>query len=83
MTGGKGSGHRECANMYELHENEQYFFDERTLQQLADFVSTFGNPCCLCAPLLGEALVNSQNTADWILSRARPLGAKGSRGSSS
>ena len=53
-----GAGLANLINMYELHQNEQYFFDERTLQQLADFVSRFENPCCLCAPLLGEAPVN-------------------------
>jgi hypothetical protein len=43
--------------MYERHEHEQYFFDGGTLLRLAEFVSTFQNPCCLCAPLLGKALV--------------------------
>jgi hypothetical protein len=42
--------------MYELHEHEQYFFDKSTLEHLADFLSTFENPCCLCAPLLGKTL---------------------------
>jgi hypothetical protein len=42
--------------VYELHENEQYFFDKPTLAYLADFVSQFENPCCLCAPLLGQEL---------------------------
>ncbi len=42
--------------MYELHENEQYFFDRPTLDTLADVVAGFANPCCLCAPLLGQAL---------------------------
>jgi hypothetical protein len=44
------------APMYELHENEQYFFDKPTLAYLADFVSGFPYPCCLCAPLLGREL---------------------------
>jgi len=43
--------------MYELHENEQYFFDKPTLTHLADFVSAYDNPCCLCCPLLGKELV--------------------------
>jgi hypothetical protein len=43
--------------MYELHENEQYFFDAATRDHLAEFVRDFDNPCCLCAPLLGQALV--------------------------
>jgi hypothetical protein len=42
--------------MYEKHENEQYFFDKPTLAHLADFVSQFENPCCICAPLLGKEL---------------------------
>jgi len=42
--------------VYELHENEQYFFDKPTLAHLADFVQDYSNPCCLCAPLLGQEL---------------------------
>jgi hypothetical protein len=42
--------------MYELHENEQYFFDAKTLEHLADFLSAFQNPCCLCAPVVGKVL---------------------------
>ena len=44
--------------MYEKHENEQYFFDRPTLKRLADFVEGAGyqNPCCICAPLLGQEL---------------------------
>ena len=42
--------------MYELHENEQYFFDEATLETLADFVSKWTSPCCICAPMLGKKL---------------------------
>ncbi len=42
--------------MYEKHEKEQYFFDKATLGHLADFVSGFPNPCCICAPLLGKEL---------------------------
>jgi hypothetical protein len=43
--------------VYELHENEQYFFDRPTLEHLADFISQFSSPCCLCTPLLGQELV--------------------------
>ena len=43
--------------MHERHEHEQYFFDEPTLARLADVVAEFENPCCLCAPMLGKALV--------------------------
>ncbi|HVF85681.1 MAG TPA: hypothetical protein VM821_06845 [Abditibacteriaceae bacterium] len=44
--------------MYELHENEQYFFSDETVKQLADFVieNNFALPCCLCCPLLGREL---------------------------
>jgi hypothetical protein len=43
--------------MYELHENEQYFFDQSTLDHLSSCLGEFSDPCCLCAPLLGQALV--------------------------
>lgn len=42
--------------MYELHENEQYFFDGPTLDHLASFLSHWENPCYICAPLLGKKL---------------------------
>ena len=42
--------------MYELHENEQYFFNEATLTHLGSFLSQWESPCCLCAPLLGKYL---------------------------
>ena len=42
--------------MYELHENEQYFFDEPTLEHLSRFLSRWESPCCICAPLLGQRL---------------------------
>lgn len=42
--------------MYELHQNEQYFFNQSTLERLASFVKQFSQPCCLCAPLLGKTL---------------------------
>lgn len=40
----------------EHHHREQYFFDQRTLAELADFVGSFDRPCCLCAPMLGREL---------------------------
>jgi hypothetical protein len=43
--------------MYERHEHQQYFFNDATLEHLAEFVGDFSNPCCLCAPLLGKTLV--------------------------
>ncbi len=42
--------------MHERHEYEQYFFDAATLDTLAEAVAGFPDPCCLCAPRLGEAL---------------------------
>lgn len=40
----------------EHHHREQYFFDEQTLGELANFVDSFASPCCLCAPMLGREL---------------------------
>jgi hypothetical protein len=48
--------------MYELHENEQYFFDSRTLLHLTNFLSAWENPCCICAPLLGQGLPRQDST---------------------
>jgi hypothetical protein len=42
--------------MYELHENEQYFFAPETLARLTDFLTRFDRVCLLCAPLLGQTL---------------------------
>ena len=42
--------------MYEKHENEQYFFDEATLDHLGNFLGQWSAPCCLCAPSLGKHL---------------------------
>ena len=42
--------------MYELHENEQYFFDGATLEYLTDFLSQYESPCCLSAPAVGKLL---------------------------
>ena len=46
--------------MYELHANEQYFWTDSTISDLADRVSHFELPCCLCAPLLGRELSSRQ-----------------------
>lgn len=43
--------------MKERHENEQYFFDQTTLNHLTNFVNAFNSPCLLCAPTIGEELV--------------------------
>lgn len=42
--------------MYELHQNEQYFWDDETILDLADRAERFVLPACLCAPLLGREL---------------------------
>lgn len=42
--------------MLELHAREQYFWDDATVSRLADVAARFENPCCLCAPLLGQEL---------------------------
>ena len=38
----------------ELHENEQYFYDEKTLSELTTFLGRWEASCCLCTPLLGQ-----------------------------
>jgi 16S rRNA G966 N2-methylase RsmD len=40
--------------MQELHENEQYFFTQETLEELATLLAPFENPCILCAPTLAQ-----------------------------
>jgi len=45
--------------MYELHKNEQYFFDDATLKRLASFLDRFDHLCILCAPALGQELAQS------------------------
>jgi hypothetical protein len=40
----------------EQHHREQYFFDEKTLHELADFAQSFDRVCCICAPMLGREL---------------------------
>lgn len=42
--------------MEERHEWEQYFFDTPTLDRLADLAARYPQPCCLCAPRLGQTL---------------------------
>ena len=46
--------------MYELHKNEQYFFNDATLSDLDSFLSGFDNIGILCAPMLGQMLANSK-----------------------
>ena len=45
--------------MRENHQKEQYFFDPPTVTHLADFVATYADPCCLCTPLVGQAVEES------------------------
>jgi len=45
--------------MDERHQNEQYFFDDETLNRLCEFVAAFESPCCVCAPLLGKHLADA------------------------
>jgi hypothetical protein len=44
---------------HEEHALEQYFFDEPTLQSLADFCASYERVACLCCPMLGVALADS------------------------
>jgi hypothetical protein len=46
--------------MDERHENEQYFFDQATIDHLTTFASGFLRPCCLCAPMLGRRLAQAK-----------------------
>lgn len=48
--------------MQELHENEQYFFTDQTLEQFSSLLATFENPCILCAPTLAQTLQSHQET---------------------
>ena len=45
--------------MHERHENEQYFFDDATVDHLARFISRFSAPCCICAPTVGKRLAET------------------------
>ncbi len=40
----------------EDHERERYFFDQKMLDDLAELLGQFANPCSLCAPTLGREL---------------------------
>jgi len=42
--------------MQENHQNEQYFFDRSTVDQLCDWLGGFDNPCVICAPSLGRQM---------------------------
>jgi hypothetical protein len=45
--------------MYELHENEQYFFTSQTLDTLARFLESYARVAVLCAPMLGRVLAET------------------------
>lgn len=49
--------------MQERHENEQYFFDARTVERLVGILARFENPCCLCAPTVGKELAERKVSA--------------------
>ncbi len=42
--------------MDENHKNEQYFFDDESLELLADLLLNWERPCCICCPMLGKKL---------------------------
>ena len=42
--------------MEERHENEQYFFEQDIVDQIADALEPFDSPCVLCAPMVGVEL---------------------------
>ena len=42
--------------MQERHNQEQYFFDQRTVDAVADLLEPFERPCVLCAPMVGMEL---------------------------
>ena len=48
--------------MHELHENEQYFFTHETLAELEVLLSSFDNPCILCAPTLAQHMQGSRSS---------------------
>lgn len=43
--------------MDERHDCEQYFFDQSTIDRLADLAAGWESPCCICCPQLGRTLV--------------------------
>jgi len=53
--------------MEELHKNEQYFFDNRTLDNFITFLinSNFGLICFLCTPLLALKLLERTDDIDF------------------
>lgn len=55
----------------ELYENEQYFYDEKTLSELTDFLARWETPCCLCTPLLGQWMSQHSSRNPTILDMDR------------
>jgi len=41
----------------EKHELEQYFFDQDTIDELVELVDCFENPCCVCTPMVAQAML--------------------------
>jgi hypothetical protein len=78
--------------VHENHDREQYFFAPETTARLADVLSRYASPCCLCAPTVGRALADrgrpcavldvDERFADvpgfrrWDLYRPQPLEAR-------
>jgi hypothetical protein len=48
--------------MIEKHEHEQYFWTPETVNRLADFLSEYEHPCCICAPTVGAELARRGKT---------------------
>lgn len=42
--------------MKERHDQEQYFFNQQTVDAVADLLEPFERPCVLCAPMVGIEL---------------------------
>ena len=42
--------------MQERHDKEQYFFDQETVDRVADLLGPFERVCALCAPTVGSEL---------------------------
>ena len=48
--------HGRSMKMEERHNQEQYFFDDATVDSIADMLQPFGRVCVLCAPKVGIEL---------------------------
>ncbi|RYX86832.1 hypothetical protein EON83_01225 [bacterium] len=63
--------------MLEVHGREQYFWTDETVSFLADVAGQFENPCCLCAPLLGQELERRGSSCATLDVDERFAGLKG------